>query len=326
MSRLFETTRIGSMTLKNRIFRAAMGDHDAVDGHYGAKDLQNYERTAQGGVGAIITGYSYVADYPMGGKARMTAIDSDEYIDEYRRLTETVHRSQCALIHQLVHVGSATAVTDADIIGPSPVEGPYNGQMPREMDAGDIRRVEKAFSDAAVRAKTAGFDGVEVHAAHKFLLSQFLSPHYNKRTDAYGQTDEGRARFTAEVCEQIRHAVGPDYPILFKVNCDDGNGIEDGITLSGLLTACRMLEEAGASAVEISGAWMDYKQDTPYFLEQTSEAAACLRIPVILTGGVRGREQAEKILEETDIQYIGMARPFVKDPDLVKEWASEQGI
>ena len=324
MSRLFEITQIGSMTLKNRIIRAAMGDHDAVDGHYGEKDFQNYEKTAQGGVGTIITGYSYVADYPMGGKARMTGIDNDGFLDEYRRLTDMVHSHQCNIVHQLVHIGSATAVTDADIIGPSPVEGPYNGQMPREMNAGDIRRVEAAFSDAAVRAKRAGFDGVEVHAAHKFLLSQFLSPHYNRRTDTYGQTDEGRARFPAEVCEQIRHAVGPDYPVLFKVNCDDG--MEDGITLSGLLTACRMLEEAGASAVEISGTWMNYKQDTPYFLKQASEAAACLRIPVILTGGVRGGEQAETILKETGIRYIGMARPFVSNPNFVREWAVEQGI
>ena len=319
MSELFETTQIGSMTLKNRLIRAAMGDHDADDdGHYGEKAFTGYETVAQGGAGAVITGYSYVADYPMGGRARMLGAYSDTFIPEYRRLTDMAHSHNCAILQQLVHIGAATACEDVDIIGPSAIEGPYNGQVPRKMDAADIRRVEKAFADAAFRAKKAGFDGVEVHAAHKFLISQFLSPYYNRRTDAYGQTDEGRARFAAEVCEYIRDAVGADYPILFKLNCDDG--VENGITLSGFLLACRMLEAAGASAVEVSGAWMNYKQEEPYFLAQAAEAASALRIPVILTGGVRGRERAERILEETKIQYIGMARPFVSRPDFVSEW------
>ena len=108
------------------------------------------------------------------------------------------------------------------------------------------------------------------------------------------------------------------YPVFFKVNCDDG--VENGITLDGMLTACRMLEEAGASAIEISGAWMNYKQDSPYFLNQTIKAAESIHIPVVLVGGVRGKEEIEKILSETPISYVAMARPFIANADYMKNW------
>lgn len=319
MRKIFEETTIGSMKLKNRIIRAAMGDHGTTeDGHLGESDFAGYEKVASSGVGTILTGYSWVADYPMGGKAKMLGAYSDDFLPEYKRLTELVHSHDCNLMQQLVHIGSATTCKNVDVMGPSAVPGPYNNQLPREMTEDDIAHVVQAFADAALRAKTAGFDGVEVHAAHKFLLSQFLSPAYNRRTDSYGGTDENRARLAAKVCERIRQTVGADYPVFFKVNCEDG--VENGITRSGLLTACRMLEEAGASALEISGAWMNYKQDTPYFLEQTIAAAETVKIPVCLVGGVRGQEEIEKILNETPIQYVAMARPFSAKPELMTEW------
>ena len=307
------------MLLKNRVLRAAIGDHGTTeDGHYGESDFQGYEKVADGGVSTMITGYSWVADYPMGGRGKMLGAYSDDFIPEYQRLTEMAHAHGCNIMQQLVHIGSATACEGVGIIGPSAVPGPYNGQMPREMNKEDIERIEQAFADAAVRAKKAGFDGVEIHAAHKFLISQFLSPAYNQRTDAYGGTDEKRARFAAEVCERVRRAVGEDYPIFFKVNCDDG--VENGITLSGTLTACEMLESAGASAIEISGSWMNYKQDTPYFYDQTVQAAEKLHIPVCMVGGVRGQDMIEKILSETPVQYVSMARPFTANANYMKDW------
>lgn len=305
--------------MKNRILRAAMGDHGATeDGHLGASDYEGYEKVASGGVGTIITGYSWVSDYPMGGRAKMMGAYSEDLIPAYQKLTDMVHSHDCNILQQLVHIGAATACEGVDVIGPSAGAGPYNGQVCREMTPEDIDRVERAFADAAVRAKRAGFDGVEVHAAHKFLISQFLSPAYNRRTDKYGGSDENRARFAAEVCEQVRAAVGAEYPVFFKVNCDDG--VENGITPDGLLTVCKMLEAAGASAIEISGAWMNYKQDTPYFLEQTIAAAREVNIPVILVGGVRGMDVIEQILTETPIRYVAMARPFAAKPDLIMNW------
>lgn len=307
------------MTLKNRIIRTAVGDHGTdAEGHLGSKDFKGYERAAKGGVGTVITGYSWVCDYPMGGRAKMMGAYDDSFLPEYRKLTELVHAHGCNIVQQLAHIGGATACEGVDVIAPSTVRGPYNGRVGREMDAGDIERVQRAFADAALRSKEAGFDGVEIHAAHRFLISQFLSPVFNKRTDGYGGSDENRARFAAEVCQHVRGAVGADYPVLFKVNCDDS--LEGGITLDGFLTACRMLEEAGASAIEVSGAWMNYKQDEPYFLDQTVAAANALSIPVILVGGVRGKETVERVLAETPIQYVGMARPFNADPNLLKEW------
>lgn len=319
MSKIFEETQIGSMKMKNRIIRAAMGDHDTTtDGHLGERDFQGYKKTASGGVGTIITGYSWVSDYPMGGKAKMMGAYSDGFIPEYQRLTDMIHSYDCNILQQLVHVGGASACEDADIVGPSAVPGPYNNRMPREMNKDDIEHVTAAFADAALRAKKSGFDGIEVHAAHKFLLSQFLSPAYNCRTDEYGGTDENRARFAAEVCKRIRQTVGADYPVFFKVNCDDG--VENGITMTGTLTACEMLEDAGASLIEISGSWMNYKQDTPYFYDQTVRVAKKLDIPVCIVGGVRGQDAIEKILSETPIQYVAMARPFTANADYIKDW------
>lgn len=322
MSKIFEQTTIGSMVMKNRIIRAAIGDHDADEGgHYGQKDFDGYEKVAKGGVGTVITGYSYVADYPMGGQAKMLGNYSDDFVAEYQRLTEMVHSHGCNILQQLVHIGGATACENVDIIAPSAVPGPYNGQVGREMTKEDIDRVTQAFADAVVRSKEAGFDGVEIHAAHRFLISQFLSPAFNHRMDEYGGTDENRARFGAEVCRKIREAVGADYPVFFKVNCDDG--VENGITLDGFLVACKALEEAGVSALEVSGAWMNYKQDTPYFYDQTVAAAKEVEIPVCLVGGVRGQETVEKILNDTPIQYVSMARPFVADPQLMAEWEGQ---
>ena len=307
------------MTLKNRIIRTAIGDHGATDdGHYGESDFAGYEKVASGGVGTLITGYSWVSDYPMGGRGRMLGAYSDDFIPEYRRLTDMVHSHGCNILQQLVHVGAATACEGVDIIGPSAVPGPYNGQMPRVMTTQDIEHVTQAFADAALRAKEAGFDGVEIHAAHRFLLSQFLSPAFNLRTDAYGGSNENRARFAAEVCARIRQIVGADYPVFFKLNCDDG--VENGITMDGLLTACAMLEATGASAISVSGAWMNYKQDAPYFLDQTIQVAERVSIPVILVGGVRGRETVKRVLSETPIQYIGMARPFIANAEYMKDW------
>ena len=306
--------------MKNRIIRAAISDSGATaDGHPGEKDYEGYERTAAGGAGTVTTGYSYVSDYPMGGNVRMLGAGDDSLIPDYCRLSSMVHSYGCNILQQLAHIGAATTCENVDVIGPSAMKGPYNGKLCREMTRADIRRVELAFADAAVRAVRSGFDGVEVHAAHKLLISQFLSPAYNHRTDEYGGSDENRARFAAEVCAIIRNAVGRDYPVFFKVNCDDGE--ENGITTEGFLTACRMLEEAGASALEISGAWGNYRQSTPYFLEQTLLAAKSVQIPVILVGGIRGKTEAERILEETPIQYIAMARPLMENPELIRVWS-----
>lgn len=324
MATLFDEVKIGDLTLKNRIVRTAMGDHGADEaGHLGETDFEGYRRVAEGGAAAFITGYSWVCDYPMGGRAKMMGAYDGSFAPELERLAGIAHAHGCAAIQQLVHIGSATACEGVDAIGPSAVPGPYNGQMPRPMEAGDFARVTKAFADAATRAKAAGLDGVEIHAAHRFLLSQFLSPAYNHRTDAYGSSDENRARLAAEVCGAVRAAVGPGFPVLFKVNCEDGE--ENGITMGGLLTAARMLEAAGASAIEVSGAWMTHKEEGPYYLEQTVAVAEAVGIPTIIVGGVRGRDMAERIVSETPIALIGMARPFTSDPGLVNEWRQPRG-
>ena len=307
--------------MKNRIIRAATGDHDTNYGHYSDKDFARYEALAKGGVGTIITGYAYVADYPMAEPSGMLGIDSDDYIKEYQKLTEMVHSHGSNLILQIAHVGGATlAPGDHPIIAPSAVENPRNHQIPQKMSKEDILRVEDAFAAAALRAKKAGFDGIEVHGGHGFLISQFLTPHYNRRTDEYGGSDEKRARFAAEVCQKIRDAVGQNFPIFFKLNCFDGKDITDGITREGLLAACQMLKKSGVSLIEISGAWMECHQKTPYFLDDTAYIAEHVSIPVSLVGGVRDMDTIQTVFSDTNIQYVSMSRPLIMNPNLPNDW------
>ncbi len=316
---VFDQTQMGNLKLKNRLIRAATGERHAIDGHYTEKDFEVYEALAKGGAGTIITGFAYVAGYPCGNG--MLGIYDDSFIQEYRKLTNMVHSYNVNIILQLVHCGSLimTDISGGKTLGPSAVENLNTHMTPVEMQKQDIIDIRTAFAKAAVRAKQAGFDGVEIHGAHGFLLSQFLTPHYNRRTDEYGGTDENRARMLLETYRLVREMVGSEYPVLVKINCTDG--MDDGITLQGFLTACEKLAQAGADAIEVSGAWYSLKTSS-YFREYAEKIAGENRPPVILTGGLRDIDAINDILSSTSIGYFAMSRPFIAEPDLVNRWAS----
>ncbi len=317
--KVFETATIGSMNMKNRIFRAATGDAHAVNGHYTAQDFAWYEEMADSGVGAIISGLANVCDYPMRDEPGMLGIYDDSFIEEYAKLADMVHQKGSRLIIQLVHCGSNTYVKGQTIFAPSAVTNPMSGAEPVEMTGDDIDRIRESFVCAAVRAKEAGCDGVEIHGAHGYLLHEFLSPYYNKRTDEYGGSLENRCRLLTEICVGIRKATDPQFPILVKINCNDA---VPGITNGDFLETGRLLEAAGASAIEVSGSWKSNKSWQPYFLTETKELAKVLDIPVILTGGVRDLPELETILAESEILFAGMCRPFIVEPKLLERWQS----
>jgi 2,4-dienoyl-CoA reductase-like NADH-dependent reductase (Old Yellow Enzyme family) len=196
----------------------------------------------------------------------------------------------------------------------------------------DIREDVEAFGAAAYRAREAGFDGVQIHAAHGYLLSQFLSPAFNKREDDYGGPVENRARALLEVLRRLKTEVGHDFPILVKMNSEDF--VDDGLSLEDAVTVGSMLEEGGIDAIELSGGTplsgklgsirkeIKSEEDEAYFKDSAKAFKRALQIPLILVGGIRSIQVAEKLLSEGIADYISMSRPFVREPSLVKRWAS----
>ena len=185
------------------------------------------------------------------------------------------------------------------------------------MTKDDILRVETDFVNAALRAQKSGFDGIEIHGAHFYLISTFLSPLYNKRNDEYGGNDENRARFVVEIIKKMRKAVGNNFIIILKINTEDGN--EKGISEQGFLTACKLSEKAGVDLIEVSGTNFK-KGKPPVFYHISKKLAEYINIPVILLGEIRDLDTIDFVLNNSKIQYIGLARPLLCEPDIVKKW------
>jgi len=320
MKTLFDQTRIGNIRLKNRLIRSATGETLAKEGHLSAELGEVYEELAQGGVGTIITSFAYVveSEQPFPG---MLGIYDDSLIKDYKWLTDMVHSYETNIILQMVYCGSyrMKEAGEQEIWGPSAVENLQTHIRPQEMTVENITSLQQAFAAAAVRAKQAGFDGVQLHAAHGFLLNQFLSPYYNRRTDEYGGTIENRSRMILETYSAVREAVGAEYPVLIKLNNSDG--IDQGMILEDCRYVCRKLAEARIDAIEISGAWHQFiARQNSYFKEAAAEIAGENNVPVILVGGNRDYQAMTEILNQTAIEYFSFSRPFIAEPGLVNRW------
>lgn len=229
-----------------------------------------------------------------------------------------------------VAVGSSTGAQDVvpnvRIFGASAVPNPATGLVPREASPADLACIASQFADAAARAKRWGFDGVEVHVAHGYLLSQFLSPFFNRRNDEYGGSIENRARLACECITAVREAVGTGFPIFAKLNSSDKRDGSMGLAEEDSLVAAGMLIGAGASAIEVSGDWHAFNAgdafDGPFFGRYGARLARMVDAPVIVTGGWRDPRKAERYLDETSVAAIGMSRPLICEPDLPLKWES----
>lgn len=328
MSTLFEEMVIGSLRAKNRFIRAAMYTGLATEDGYLTPELVSlYEEVAAGGVGSIITGYAHVVrdEQP---NPRMLGIYDDSFIPDFRGLVDKVHAQGVKLILQIAYGGSASKLNppSAHILGPSAVANPQTGIVPVEATEQDIGMLVCAFADASGRAVAAGFDGVEIHAAHGYLLSQFLNPLLNRRTDKYGGPIENRARIIVEVLEAVRKRVGATYPVLVKLNSSDG--VEGGLTEEDSLTAANILAAHGASALEVSGVWRkcriaDFNR-MPFFASYAKRLAHEVAVPVLLTGGNRSFSIMEELAQKDNIAGFGLCRPFIREPDLIKRWEQDR--
>ena len=331
MPDLFEKTSIKSLTLRNRFIRSATWEGMALEDGTCTPQLEAlYKELAEGQIGLIISGHAYVSEE---GKATpwQLGIYKDEQIAPLGRLTKAVHDRNGTIVAQLAHAGQ---FTDRKLTGVPPlalsITGEKGGVEYRKARTEDLEALPAAFARAALRAQAAGFDGIQLHAAHSYLLSQSLSPAFNQRTDQYGGSPENRMRLLMEVLSAVRKAVSKDYPLLVKLNCADF--IEGGVTVEASLKVAHRLQDAGIDAIEVSGgtlvsgalgpvrAKIDSEDREAYFRQAAKQFKEELAVPIILVGGVRSITLAETLLAEGVTDYFSMARPFIREPHLVKRW------
>jgi len=333
MSRLFEQTTIKTLSLANRFVRSATWEGMAeTDGSCSQKLVDLMVKLAQGGVGLIITGHAYVSREGQAGPWQM-GIHSDGMLPGLSRMTDAVHREGGKIVVQLSHAGcyALSQITQMDAVGPS-APAPEGTPNCRELSREEIGRLCDAFGTAASRAKSTGFDGVQIHAAHGYLLSEFLSPFFNRRTDAYGGCPENRARIVREVLQSIRSAVGTDYPVFVKLNSEDF--VDGGMSVDEMLSVAALLETGGIDAVEMSGGTIyasgDYSsiragdpaapEQEVYYRNAASRFKEKIGVPLMLVGGIRSFEVAEDLIDAGGADYISLCRPLIREPALVARW------
>ena len=333
MAALFEPTEINGMKLRNRFVRSATYEAMAeLDGQVKDQLLDTMAELARGEVGLVITGHAYVIREGQAGPRQM-GISADTMIDSLKRVTSVVHENGGVVAVQLAHAGMrGIGGNEYPALGPSDrvVEGVKTASA---MTVADIKRTIRAFGDAATRAVSSGFDALEIHSAHGYLLSQFLSPHYNARIDDYGGSLENRARLLLEVYTEIRGRVGTLFPVMIKINAEDF--LEDGMTVEEMLHVAHMLEDRGIDAIEMSGGTFESGKCTPsrigtsrsenkevYYRKAAAAFKREIKIPLILVGGFLSFQKAEDVVASGLADYIALSRPLIREPHLVRRWAS----
>ena len=305
---LFETASLGELSLKNRLVRSATWEGIASpEGALPDEAYTIYEELAKGGVGAVITGFTSISATDF-YKDDMMRLSRDDLIGQYRRLTDLIHAEGIPVIAQLA-LGA--------FYRPMPGGG-YRQTEPDDMTKEEIRQVIGRFGQAARRAKEAGFDGVQIHAAHFFFLSRFISPRVNHRSDEYGGSTEHRGRILLDILQEIR-AQAPGLHVTVKINCSDC--ATPGLTEEESMILCRMLDEAGIESLEISGNGTSVGGIRPhvnegYFAPFAAKVAEAVSVPVIAVGGWRSTEEMEKALRDTSIAFLSLSRPLLRQPDL----------
>lgn len=314
MKTIFDKTTLGSVELKNRVFRSATWLAMADEEGYINNDIINvYRKLAKGGVGAIITGLVSVAPFDAWLDGGVKFYD-DKFIAGHKKLTDTVHQAESKIYMQ-------TAVTNSVRL---------NGRFLEEASIDSLAKEEiedriRWFGDAAARAEKAGYDGVQIHAAHFFFLSRFISPLLNHRTDEYGGSSEGRAKILIDVLKDMRSKTSKDFSIIVKLNASDM--YPGGLSTHDFLTAGKMLSDAGIDAIEVSAngtsaGGIRAGKNEAYFKDYAVALTEVVKVPVILVGGHRSIESMNNILNSTDIEYLSMSRPLVREPNLLARWQS----
>jgi len=325
---VLEPATLHRVPLGNRFIRSATWD-GLADERGGVTDsaVRLYEGLARGGVGLIVTGYAFVSKHGQAVHGQY-GIDSDEMIPGMKRLVRAAHEQGAPIAAQIVHCGISStylARKGEVALAPAPLEG---RQPHRAMTEEEIEGILDDFAAAAVRVREAGFDAVQLHGAHGYLFSQFLSPLTNRRDDRWGGSAENRRRFHAEAVRRVKTAAGREFTVMMKFGVMDEQ--EGGATLAEGIEALRAMVAAGLDAVEISGgignprgAGLKFDDDTTeitYYRERAAAAKRAVDVPLAVVGGIRAIETAEEIVRAGDADFISLSRPLIREPGLVRRW------
>jgi 2,4-dienoyl-CoA reductase-like NADH-dependent reductase (Old Yellow Enzyme family) len=326
MPTLFEPIIINGLTLKNRAVRSATWD-GAAEENGAATDgaVKLFSGLAKGQIGLIISGHAYVTTLGQ-GSPNQYGIHNDDMIPGLSRLTEAVHKEGGKIAAQITHCGINSGYLRRKGLVCQAVSNLTEIETPhKEMTEAEIEAIVGDFTRAARRAVSAGFDAVQLHGAHGFLMSEFLSPFFNRRTDQWGGNPENRRRFHIEVIKAVRNEIGKDYPLFIKLG--GWEDMEGGLTLEEGIMAAQAMVEAGLDAIELSvgarGASRTAAQgapEHPYFRKESAALKRAVHVPVMLVGGIRSLTTANDILSSGDADMISMSRPFIRQPDLLLRW------
>ena len=332
MRKVFDETRINGMLLQNRLVRSATWEGMCgVDGRPTERLAALYGNMARGGVGLIITGYTYVSPEAKQLPGQMGLYD-DAFTAELQLLPQAVAHHGARICLQLVHCGGQASSKTSGFppVAPSAVAAAQYPELPAELSVAEIERLVAAFATAAARARAAGFHAVQLHAAHGYLINQFLSPLTNHRTDDYGGSIANRCRFLLEVSRSVRKAVGSDFPVLVKLNGDDF--LPGGLSSDDALVAAKALDEEGIDAIEVSGGTpasgdctpvrqkIEDRQQEAYNLPLAARIKGAVSCPVMVVGGLRSYEVIAGIIRREEADYVALARPLIREPHLPLRW------
>ena len=320
-----EKLQFGTLELSGRIIMPPLGTYKCTDDGKVTDDIVEYyaARAKNPHVSMIITEHSYIS-FQGKAKARQLSVSEDGDIEGLTKLVNAIHNGGAKTMCQLNHAGSSVmpGAGPEKMVAPSAVELPVTpkagiGCLPEELTAEQIAEIVQQFADAAVRAKKAGYDAVEIHSAHAYLLNQFYSPLTNLRTDAYGGNLDKRLQIHREVIAAVREAVGKDYPVAIRLGgCDYREG---GSTIEDCVCAAKLFEELGIDLIDLSGGMCRYTipghKEPGYFRGMSEAVKAAVKIPVLLTGGVKTLADAEKLLADGAADLIGVGRELFKSAD-----------
>lgn len=332
---LLDPVETGNFTAPNRFVRAATSLATARDGVAGAAEAGRIAELAGGGIGTIISGAAFVS--PRGSfSSRQWGLDRNERTGDVSLLAEAAHKRGAKFVVQIAHAGGQRDFSDGEAVSPSGLPHPGSETPTRALSLSDIAGIKEDFASAALRAKRGGADGVQIHGAHGGLLTQFMSPLINRRTDRYGGSPENRGRILSEIYDEVRAAVGKDFPIWYKISVSEG--IEGGFTEEEGAGAAITLLAAGADGIEVSsGTAYSTAGMIPSMIGVSageSEApfrSAAKKIKkhaspeqlIILTGGIRSLAAAAALIRGEVCDLIGMSRPLIAEPDLINRWYEE---
>lgn len=326
LRKLLEPGLIGNVQIKNRVSMApAERGYGNMDGSVTQRYIDYLVERAKNGVGMITVESTYI-DWVGHGRLYQLGLYDDTLIPSHHRLTEALHQYGTKVVAEIQHAGRQTSATVTGLrpVGPSAVPCiPSGGDLPRELTIGGIKEVIQKFAQAARRAKEAGYDMISIHGAHGYLINAFASPYSNKRTDEYGGPSENRMRFSLEVYQAVRAAVGDNFPVGYRLSADEF--VDGGLTLEDTKKMVKILEGAGIDFLDVSAGIYESApmivapMDMPlgYLVHLAAAIKEVVKIPVITTGRINDMMLAESIIEKNQADFVHMVRAFHADPEIL---------